>query len=106
MKNLQSIVEKLSQFNNLCFTKKQWEIIFKGCGCPKSAYFWMAIRDLCMWKSDKLYYLSDIDNKSFEQVWQKYSNSNSNSVKKSQKKAKDIEQRMEKINQWRSTHML
>ena len=44
MTNQEKVVERLSQFNNLSFTKKQWDIILKGCGCPKSSYFWAALR--------------------------------------------------------------
>lgn len=38
MVETKKVVESLSQFNNLILTKKQWDIIFKGCGMPKSAY--------------------------------------------------------------------
>lgn len=88
MTNHKEIVEKLSQFNNLSFTKKQWEIILKGCGCPKSSHFWTALRNLCMWRNAKLYYLADVDSKAFENVWNTYCEANKTYVKKSYNKAK------------------
>ena len=84
----QPIVERLSQFNNMSFTKKQWEIILKGCGCPKSSHFWTALRNLCMWRNAKLYYLADVDSKAFENVWNAYCEANKTYVMKSYNKAK------------------
>lgn len=100
MKDHQEIVEKLSQFNNLCFTKKQWDIILKGCGCPKSAHFWTALRNLCMWYSNKQYYLSDIDSNTMEQVFKSYSEMNCLYAKKSFQKAKA----KAKIEEWRKNY--
>lgn len=42
--NYNKVVESLSQFNNLILTKKQWDIIFKGCNMPKSVHLWAAFR--------------------------------------------------------------
>lgn len=82
------IVEKLSQFNNMSFTKKQWDIILKGCGCPKSSHFWGALRMHNLQRNQRLYTLLDIDSKSFDTIWTNYCKSNRASVKKNYFKAK------------------
>lgn len=82
------IVEKLSQFNNLSFTKKQWDIILKGCGCPKSSHFWRALRMHNLQRVQRLYTLLDIDSKSFDTIWTNYCKSNRASVKKAYFKVK------------------
>lgn len=61
MTNHLPIVEKLSQFNNMSFTKKQWKIILKGCGCPKSCHFWAALRENNLVFHSKMYTLIDMD---------------------------------------------
>ena len=87
-----SIVEKLSQFNNLSFTKKQWDIILKGCGCPKSSHFWDALKNIGMNKTKFLYTLLDIDYDKFDTIWNTYCEKNTAYVKKSQhkKRAKEL----------------
>ena len=82
MANLKDIVEKLSQFNNMSFTKKQWEIILKGCGCPKSCHFWKALRSNNLQRNQWMYTLVDIDSKTIEMVWSLYCQANRASVKK------------------------
>lgn len=82
------IVEKLSLFNNLSFTKKQWDIILKGCGCPKANHFWTALRNNNLIKEKRIYTLIDINNESFECIWEKYCGINKAGAKKSYEKKK------------------
>lgn len=83
MNKLQKVVERLSQFNNLCFTKKQWDIILEGCGCPKSTHFWMALRhNNLLIKNYRRYTLVDVDINSINKVYAQYKEANSNGVKK------------------------
>ena len=91
------IVEKLSQFNNLSFTKKQWDIILKGCGCPKSAYFWMALKENNLQRCFRIYTLLDIDSASFDTIWNKYCELNRASVKKAYIKEKAKKKAREKV---------
>ena len=84
----EEIVEKLSQFNNLSFTRKQWDIILKGCGCPKSHHFWKALRDNNLIKSSKRYTLVDMDIHSYAVVLEQYNTNNRACVKKAYDKAK------------------
>lgn len=88
MNKQETITEKLSQFNNLTFTKKQWDIILAGCGCPKSSHFWKALRDNNMLKSVNLYTLENINISSFTNVWNIYCNANRTKVKEAYNKAK------------------
>lgn len=90
------IVEKLSQFNNLSFTKKQWDIILKGCGCPKSSHFWGALRTHNLQRNQRLYTLIDIDSKSLDTVWTDYCKSNRASVRKAYFKSKAKKQARER----------
>lgn len=82
------IVEKLSQFNNLSFTKKQWDIILKGCECPKSSHFWVALKATCIQKDRRIFTLVDIDDNSFNIVWNTYCKYNRENVKKCYNKKK------------------
>ncbi len=82
------IVEKLSQFNNLSFTKKQWDIILKGCGCPKSSHFWSALKMYNLQRNQRLYTLLNIDSKSFDTIWINYCKSNRAGVRKNYFKMK------------------
>ena len=84
----QPIVERLSQFNNMSFTKKQWEIILKGCGCPKSSHFWTALRQNNLVKYKRIYTLVDMDIHSYAIILDQYCTANRASVKKSYDKAK------------------
>lgn len=83
-----AIVEKLSQFNNLSFTKKQWDIILKGCGCPKSCHFWAAFKKHCLYKVKTIYVFTSIDQKVFNTVYNEYCKKNSEQVKKCYLRAK------------------
>lgn len=96
MNKLQKVVERLSQFNNLCFSKKQWDLILNGCECPKSTHFWMALRHHnLLIKNNKKYTLIDVDINSITKVYTSYKEANSKGVKKhlakvkAQKKAKE-----------------
>lgn len=82
------IVEKLSQFNNMSFTKKQWDIILKGCGCPKSPYFWTALRQNNLIKYQKIYTLIDIDIHSYAIILDQYCTVNREQAKKSYNRSK------------------
>lgn len=90
------IVEKLSQFNNLSFTKKQWDIILKGCGCPKSSPFWSALRAHNLQRNRRIYTLINIDSKSFDLIWTNYCKSNRAGVKKAYFKVKAKKQARER----------
>lgn len=92
MNNHQTIVERLSLFNNRSFTKKQWEIILIGCGCPKSTYFWSAFRDnnlfIMSGTRNKVYTMADMDSKAFSKIWEEYCINNRKGAKKAYDKAK------------------
>lgn len=98
MTNTQIIAETLSLFNNRSFTKKQWEIIFKGCGCPKSAHFWRALKENNLQTYKRMYTLIDLNTESFKKVWDKYCAINRESVKKAyyKNKAKQRAEEMKK----------
>lgn len=87
MLNQIAAVERLSQFNNMSFTKKQWEIVLKGCGCPKSAHFWTALKNNLV-KYQRVYTLIDMDIHSYAIILDKYLTTNREYVKKSYNKAK------------------
>lgn len=70
------ISEKLAQFNNMSLTKKQWDIVLKGCGCPKSIFFWTAIRENNMLKNSRIYTLINIDENSVIDIIEKYKSLN------------------------------
>lgn len=88
MIKLQEIVESLSQFNNVKLSKKQWDIVLKGCGCPKSSLFWYALREHNLSKEDRLYTLLNINEESFNKVWENYCIANRASAKKTYDKNK------------------
>lgn len=88
MTNQEETVEKLSLFNNKSFTKKQWDIVLKGCGCPKSALFWAILRQNNLIKDHNIYTLVDMDIHSYAIVLDQYNTKNKEYVKKSYYKAK------------------
>lgn len=92
----QPIVERLSQFNNMSFTKKQWEIILKGCGCPKSSHFWAALKQNNLVKYQRIYTLVDMDIHSYAIILDQYCTANRACVKKSYDKAKTRKKVQEK----------
>ena len=98
MTNQEKVVERLSQFNNLSFTKKQWDIILAGCGCPKSSHFWTALKQNNMVKYTKLFTLVNIDNNSFADILHQYLTVNRENVKKSYDKAKAKRRAQERAN--------
>lgn len=99
MTNHQEVAEKLSQFNNLSFTKKQWEIVLKGCGCPKSTHLWTALRKKNIQAHTSMYTLVNMDIKAFEEVWSIYTSLNRAAVNKHL----EIKRRKEIIAQRRAT---
>lgn len=103
MTNHQDIVERLSLFNNISFTKKQWDIVLKGCGCPKSSHFWTALKRNNIQRNNKLFTLVDINNKSFEEVWTLYCESNRASVMKTYYKEKARKKAREQVNNLKNT---
>lgn len=88
MTNHQPIIERLSQFNNMSFAKKQWDIILKGCGCPKSSHFWAALKQNNLVKYQRMYTLVDMDIHSYAIILDQYLTANRVSVKKAYDKAK------------------
>lgn len=98
MTNQLPIVEKLSLFNNMSFTKKQWDIILKGCGCPKSSHFWSALRANNLQRNKRLYTLIDVNQESFGEIWTKYCLSNRANVKKSYLRKKINSKEKKEIN--------
>lgn len=96
MTDQQPIVERLSQFNNMSFTKKQWDIILKGCGCPKSSHFWTALKQNNLVKNKRIYTLVDMDIHSYAIILDQYCTANRASVKKSYDKAKARKKAQEK----------
>lgn len=88
MTNQEIVVEKLSLFNNMSFTKKQWDIILKGCGCPKSSYFWAALKRNNLTQHSKLYTLVNMDIHSYAIILDQYCTANQKAVKKCYDKAK------------------
>ena len=100
MINQLAVVERLSQFNNKSFTKKQWEIILKGCGCPKSTHFWTALKQNNLVKYQRVYTLIDMDIHSYAIILDEYLTTNREYVKKSYNKAKarrQVQQRRESL---------
>lgn len=97
MTNHLNIVEKLSLFNNMSFTKKQWDIVLKGCGCPKSSHFWAALKTYNLQKNHRMFTLVDINAESFDKVWTLYCKSNRASVKKAYDKEKARKKAREKV---------
>lgn len=87
MKDQQAVVERLSQFNNRGFTKKQWEIVLEGCGCPKSTHFWTALRKNNMQEYRRVYTLMDMDIHSYAIILNEYLTLNREYVKKAQERA-------------------
>lgn len=88
MTNITAIVEAISLFNNRSFTKKQWELILKGCGCPKSPHLWTAFKNICLTPESALLTLLDFDSKSFNEVWNQYCTINREYANKSYAKSK------------------
>ena len=96
MTQQEQVVERLSWFNNLSFTKKQWDIILKGCGCPKSSHFWAALKRNNLVKYSKTYTLVDVDIHSYAIIFEEYSTANRTAVKKAYDKAKAMKQARER----------
>ena len=97
--NNTNIVEALSLFNNRTFTKRQWEVILKGCGCPKSAHFWSALlKHMVKYQRGYIvtYTLTDMCSEAYENVYKTYREINNNYVTKhnQKKKAKAKAQRV------------
>lgn len=102
MINHQDVVEKLSLFNNMSFTRKQWDIILKGCSCPKSQYFWAALRQNNLVKNKRIYTLVDMDIHSYAIILDQYSTTNRASVKKAYYRAKAVQRVQKRKEQFKS----
>lgn len=96
MTQQEQVVERLSWFNNLSFTKKQWDIILKECGCPKSSHFWAALKRNNLVKYSKTYTLVDMDIHSYAIILEEYNTANRTAMKKTYDKAKAIKQARER----------
>lgn len=97
--NYNKVVESLSQFNNLVLTKKQWDIIFKGCNMPKSVHLWTAFRHYSLEKIGFNYKLKPIDEQTIKAIYNMYSSINKSAAAKHYKKQKQIA----KINAYRAS---
>lgn len=89
--NKTDVAEALSLFNNRTFTKRQWEVILKGCGCPKSAHFWTALLEhMAKFQRGYIvtYTLTDMCSESYENVYKTYREINNNYVAKHNQKKK------------------
>lgn len=103
MTKIEQTVEALSLFNNLSFTKKQWDIILKGCGCPKSSHFWKALRENNLIREGLIYTLVDMDIHSYAVILEQYSALNTKAVMKTYKKKKFLKTVKERNTRIRST---
>lgn len=103
MTQIEQTVENLSLFNNLSFTKKQWDIILKGCGCPKSTHFWKALRENNLIREGLIYTLVDMDIHSYAVILEQYSALNTKAVMKTYKKKKFLKKVEERNTRIRST---
>lgn len=87
MPDYKHIVENLSLFNNRTFTRKQWDLILKACGCPQSAQFWQALRTNNLERYKLAYTLVDLNEESFNKVIEEYLEAARTSMRKSKAKA-------------------
>ena len=94
---IKRITESLSQFNNMSFSKKQWNIILKGCEAPKSTKFWLALRRICLQKNELQYMLIGISESTMREVWNLYCSMNRASTKKAYYKNKAKKKAQEQI---------
>lgn len=84
------IFHNLVAFNGLMLTKRQWEIILKGCGCPKSHRFWRALRNRVLHRIQNSLYMLHISSVSeIEEAWDEYCIDNRLSVKAAYYKKKE-----------------
>lgn len=96
MTDKEKMVERLSIFNHRSFTKKQWDIILEGCGCPKSAYFWNALKKNNLIKDTILYRLVGLNSETFGKIYEDYckvnraNNSRHTARKKAQEKCRSF----------------
>lgn len=88
MTKLEKVGEQLSLFNNLSFTKKQWDIILRGCGCPKAPYLWTALRQHHIVKEGKYFTMADMNATSYCRVYEEYCIYNRSNVSKHAAKVK------------------
>lgn len=103
MEKLTAIVEKLSLFNNITLTKKQWEITLKGCGCPKSTHLWTVLRKNNLQKNKLMYTLVNINEATFSSIYQEYTERNRAGAIKSYNKTKARAKARESINKNKGT---
>lgn len=76
------IFHNLIGFNGFTLSKKQWEVILRGCECPKSYLFWRALRNNVLTKLQTNVYRLHISSMcDIEQVWNEYCEDNRAFVK-------------------------
>lgn len=90
---MKQIVENLALFNNRTFSKVEWQIIFKGCGLPKSSHLWKAFRNNCLFKYKTVYTLQGLNEELFNKVYNEYLEVNRKNCNKSYAKKKAREER-------------
>ena len=88
MEKFNQTIATLSLFNGITLSKTQWLVVLQGCGCPKTHYFWAALRDECMTKDRRAYTLLYFDAEAFNRVWSIYSRNNSAGAAKAYRKKK------------------
>lgn len=97
---MEQILKNLMLFNNTMASKAEWGIIFRGCGCPKNAYFWKSMRDNDLLRLIRpgFYTLRNVDPETFQNAWNEYCVNNRAGVKR----VYDKKKRIERINQYRA----
>lgn len=97
---MEQILKNLMLFNNTIASKAEWNIIFRGCGCPKNTYFWKSMRDndLLHLLRNGFYTLRNVDPETFQNVWNEYCVNNRASVKR----VYDKKKRLKKIEEYRN----
>lgn len=105
---MEQIVKNLMLFNGSVASVAEWKIIFKGCGCPcANKYFWMAMRDNCLFLVRRGYYLlKGVTPEVFEKVLDQYRSNikacNQRVVNK-KKAIRRVQERANKMSQTRHT---
>lgn len=89
---MEQIMKNLMLFNGTIASSREWEIILRGCGCPKNQYFRKALREHALFMLKRNYYILDgIDADTFQKIWDDYCTNNRAGVKKAYDKKRRIE---------------